>query len=121
MTNESIAVAIESPPQSKRQRREERSTDKPKRPPLYAVIVFNDEEHSFPYVIETFQKVFGYPLEKCSDLALQIHLAGKGIVWSGAQEIAEFKRDQIRSCGPDFYASKKVEFPLGVAIEPLPG
>jgi hypothetical protein len=35
--------------------------------------------------------------------------------------VAELKRDQIRSTGPDFYAAKKVEFPLGVLIEPLPG
>jgi hypothetical protein len=66
----------------------------------------------------------------------QIHFRGRSIVWSGAKEVAELKRDQIRSAGPDFYARKKdqirsagpdfyarkkVEFPLGVLIEPLPG
>lgn len=43
------------------------------------------------------------------------------MVWSGSKEVAELKRDQVRSAGPDFYAAKKVEFPLGVTIEPLPG
>jgi ATP-dependent Clp protease adaptor protein ClpS len=117
--SESSAAVVESMPIVERKEREEAS--KPKTQPPYAVIVFNDEEHTFPYVIETFQKVFGYPVEKCSDLALRIHLEGKGIVWSGSQEVAELKRDQIRSAGPDFYAGKKVEFPLGVTIEPLPG
>jgi hypothetical protein len=41
-----------------------------------------------------------YPLEKSHTLAVQIHNAGKGIVWSGAKEVAELKRDQIRSAGP---------------------
>ena len=35
--------------------------------------------------------------------------------------LAELKRDQIRSAGPDFYAAKKVEFPLKASVEPLPG
>ena len=71
--------------------------------------------------METFTKVFGYPPEKCYSLALQIHNEGKGIVWSGSREVAELKRDQIRSAGPDFRATQKVDFPLGVTIEPMPG
>jgi ATP-dependent Clp protease adaptor protein ClpS len=94
---------------------------KPQRLPPYAVIVYNDELHTFAYVIETFKKVFGYTDEKCHALVLAIHNAGKGIVWSGPKEVAELKRDLIRSAGPDFYAEKKVDFPLGVTIEPLPG
>jgi ATP-dependent Clp protease adapter protein ClpS len=54
-------------------------------------------------------------------LATAIHFRGRAIVWSGSKEVAELKRDQIRSAGPDFHASTKVEFPLGVVIEPLPG
>jgi ATP-dependent Clp protease adaptor protein ClpS len=93
---------------------------KPKRLPPYAVIVYNDDLHTFAYVIETFRKVFGYAPERCQQLAWQIHAQGKGIVWSGPKEVAELKRDQIRGAGPDFYATQKVNFPLGVTIEPLP-
>ena len=59
--------------------------------------------------------------QKSFALAVAIHNAGRGIVWSGTRELAELKRDQIRSCGPDFHATAKVTFPLGVTIEPLPG
>ena len=104
------------------QRRKKQPADaKPKQQPPYAVVLFNDEEHTFQYVIETLMKVFGYPQEKSYTLTLQIHTDGKGIVWSGTRELAELKRDQIRSAGPDFYAAKKVDFPLKVTIEPLPG
>jgi ATP-dependent Clp protease adaptor protein ClpS len=116
------SVAVEGPPKPK-QRRKNQPTDtaKPKQQPPYAVVLFNDEEHTFEYVVETLTKVFGYPQEKSYSLALQIHNHGRGIVWSGSREVAELKRDQIRSAGPDFYAPKKVDFPLGVTVEPLPG
>lgn len=93
---------------------------KPKKLPPYAVVVLNDDEHTFAYVIETFTKVFGYQYEKSYQLAAQIHREGRGIVWTGPKEVAELKRDQIHSAGPDLHAIKKVTFPLGVVLEPLP-
>lgn len=123
--DQNLATVAEPPageaPASRSPPRKKRSSGKPKKLPPYAVIVLNDDLHTFEYVIETFMKVFGYPAEKCFQLATDIHLQGRSIVWSGAKEVAELKRDQIRSAGPDFYASNKVEFPLGVVIEPLPG
>ena len=116
-----VVMAVESPPEPKQRRRKQPADTKPKVQPPYAVVVLNDDEHSFQYGIDTFMKVFGYPLEKGYSLALQIHTEGKAIVWSGAREVAELKRDQMRSAGPDFYGEKKVEFPLGVTIEPMPG
>jgi ATP-dependent Clp protease adaptor protein ClpS len=115
------AVAVESPPQIERERKKEPSAARPKKQPPYAVVLLNDDEHTFQYVVETLGKVFGYPLEKCYTLTAQVHHQGRGIVWSGTRELAELKRDQIRSAGPDFYAAKKVEYPLGVTVEPLPG
>jgi ATP-dependent Clp protease adapter protein ClpS len=93
---------------------------KPKLLPPYAVVVYNDDLHTFPYVIETFRKVFGYEEARCRQLAVEIHTRGQGIVWTGPKEVAELKRDLIRGAGPDFYAARKVEFPLRVTIEPLP-
>ena len=93
---------------------------KKKRQPPYAVILHNDDDHTFQYVIDLLIKLFAYPLEKAFVLTNQVHTQGKSIVWSGTLELAELKRDQVRGFGPDFYATKKVEFPLGVTIEPLP-
>lgn len=93
---------------------------KPKRQPPYAVILHNDDQHTFQYVIDLLMKLFAYPLEKAFVLMSQVHTQGKSIVWSGTLELAELKRDQVRGFGPDFYAPTKVDFPLGVTIEPLP-
>lgn len=92
---------------------------RPKLLPPYAVIVLNDNHHTFEYVIMAFQKVFGYNLEKGKQLATTIHEEGRAIVWSGAKEVAELKKEQIESVGPDIFARKRVDWPLGVELEPL--
>jgi ATP-dependent Clp protease adaptor protein ClpS len=113
-------ATIEAPPEEEVSS-EEASRQKPKRLPPHAVVLYNDDLHTFAYVIETLMKVFGYSEQKCYDLTVQVHNAGRGIVWSGAKEVAELKCEQIRSAGPDFYAQKKVDFPLRATVEPLPG
>jgi ATP-dependent Clp protease adaptor protein ClpS len=118
MSNEA-AVAGKSRPIPKQSQRD--SQPKTKTQPPYAVIVLNDNIHSFQHVVETFTKVFGYSTEKSYALALQIHNAGKGIVWSGVREVAELKCDQIRSAGHDFNGVRAIETPLAVTVEPLPG
>lgn len=97
-----------------------RSSTKPKRQPPYAVIVENDDLHTYEYVIEAFSKIFGYSQEKAFRLAQTIDTEGRALVWSGTKELAELKRDQIRGFGPDLFAAKPVTFPLGTYIEPLP-
>ena len=111
------AISVAEPVQ---QKSHEAARSKPKRLPPYAVVVLNDDEHTFAYVIATFMKVFGYDQTKSFRLALEIDAQGRGIVWTGPKEVAELKRDQIHSAGPDLHAAKKVSFPLGVVLEPLP-
>src|SRR5258708_33134426 len=114
------ATAVAEPHVEEAPPKESTSRRKPKRLPPYAVVVLNDDLHTFAYVIETFIKVFGYAHEKCYQLAQTIHTQGRAVVWTGPKVVAELKRDQIRSAGPDLHASQKVECPLGVVIEPLP-
>jgi ATP-dependent Clp protease adaptor protein ClpS len=119
--DEKQAAAVAETPAESAPPKTDKPRPKPKLLPPYAVVVLNDDVHSFVYVIETFIKVFGYSPEKCAELAIKIHREGRGVVWSGPKEVAELKRDQILGAGPDFYAAQKVEGPLGVLIEPLPG
>ena len=72
------AVAVENPPQTEQQRQGKPAAARPKKQPPYAVVLLNDDEHSFQYVVETLAKVFGYPLEKCYSLTEQVHLQGAG-------------------------------------------
>jgi len=90
------------------------------RQPGYAVVVEDDDFHTFDYVTEGLQKVCGHSRQKAFLLALEIDSRGRAIVWSGTMELAELKRDQIQGLGPDHFAPKPVTFPLGTYIEPLP-
>ena len=94
--------------------------NKPKRQPPYAVIVENDDDHTYEYVILGLCKVCGHSAEKAFQLASQIDKQGRAAVWTGSLEVAELKRDQILGLGPDFFARKPVTYPLGVRLEPLP-
>ena len=119
--SEEQSVAVAEPREEKLPGRAEQPDEtKPRKSPPYAVVVLNDDEHTFPYVVETFRKVFGNDSARGFQLAKKIDEEGRAIVWSGPREVAELKRDQIRSVGPDIYSVKKVSFPLGVEIEPLP-
>ena len=97
-----------------------RRSTRPKPQPPYAVIVENDDFHTFTYVIEALSKVCGHSRQKAWLLACEIDSLGQAIVWSGTRELAELKRDQLRGMGVDHFAPKPVKFPLGVRIEPLP-
>jgi len=110
-----------APPTPQRSAKPAEDTQKPKPQPPYAVVVLNDEEHTFDYVIEVLCKVCPLRVMDAMKLAWQIHYKGKAVVWSGSKEVAELKRDQIRGFGPDMYASETVRFPLAVKIEPMPG
>ena len=75
-------VVLEPPPQV-RPRSREREKVRTKTQPPYAVIVENDDLHTFEYVIEVLQKVLGYDLQKAFVLTTQVHLSGQAIVLSG--------------------------------------
>jgi ATP-dependent Clp protease adaptor protein ClpS len=94
-------------------------TRPPRRLPPYAVVVLNDDEHTFAYVIETLQRVFGYGWTRALLLTVKIHTFGRAAVWTGPLEVAEFKRERIIGFGPDVSALGRVDFPLGCVIEPL--
>jgi ATP-dependent Clp protease adaptor protein ClpS len=90
-----------------------------RRQPPYHVIILNDEEHTFEYVIELLTKLFGHPLATAEELTLRIHHTGRAIVLTTHREKAELKREQVLAYGPDprMNISKG---PLGCYIEPAP-
>lgn len=79
----------------------EQEEQKTKRQPPYNVVLLNDDDHSFDYVIAMMQQLFGFPREKGYQVALQVHTSGRVIVLTTTMEHAELKRDQIHAFGPD--------------------
>ena len=62
-------------------------TTDPDRP--WVVIVWNDPINLMSYVTFVFQKLFGYSLEKATELMLDVHQKGRAVVSSGSREKAE--------------------------------
>jgi ATP-dependent Clp protease adaptor protein ClpS len=69
--------------------------------PPYNVVLLDDDDHSFEYVILMLKKVFGHPIEKGFEMAQEVDATGRVIVATTNLEQAELKRDQIHAFGPD--------------------
>lgn len=82
-------------------RQKQRQQDKPKRQPRYNVVLWNDDDHTYDYVIAMLMQLFGYTAERGFELAQQVDNGGKAIVLTTTLEHAELKRDQIHAFGKD--------------------
>jgi ATP-dependent Clp protease adaptor protein ClpS len=80
---------------------EEKTEQKTKRQPPYHVILLNDDDHTFEYVIHMLQSLFGHPPERGYQMALEVHTQGRVIVDTTSRERAELKQEQIHAFGPD--------------------
>ncbi len=74
---------------------------KPKQQPRYHVILWDDDDHSYEYVIRMMQELFGYQMEKGFKLAQEVDSSGRVICLTTTKEHAELKRNQIHAFGPD--------------------
>lgn len=110
---ETVVTTLSEP---KSRTHEETSTRKL---PPYHVIVLNDEEHTFEYVIDLLTKLFAHSLTTAEALTWKIHNSGRAVVYTTHKEKAELKRDQVLSYGPDPRMSIS-KGPLGCYIEPAP-
>ncbi|HEY2379883.1 MAG TPA: ATP-dependent Clp protease adaptor ClpS [Terriglobia bacterium] len=70
--------------------------------PLYHVILLNDDDHTYDYVIEMLEKIFGFSESKALSHAVDVDTHGTTILLTCELEKAEQKRDLIHSYGPDW-------------------
>jgi len=69
--------------------------------PPYNVILLNDDGHTAEYAISMMRQIFGYPQERCMQIAEQIHFQGRSIILTCSKELAELRQEQIHAFGPD--------------------
>lgn len=99
--SDSAQAAVAEPVEETVQRKQEEKKNKPKRQPRYHVILWNDEDHTYAYVVTMLQVLFGHPVEKGYELAKEVDTRGRAIVLTTTKEHAELKRDQIHAYGKD--------------------
>lgn len=71
------------------------------RQPPFHVVLWNDDDHTYLYVISMLMELFGYPPEKGYQMAREVDTTGRVVVFTTTREHAELKRDQIHAYGRD--------------------
>ncbi len=66
-----------------------------KQPPMYKVVLLNDDFSPMDFVVEVIMKFFGKHKEEATKIMLQIHYEGRGVCGLYRSEIAETKVVQV--------------------------
>ncbi len=94
-----------------------RAKQKPKKQPRYNVVLWDDPNHTFEYVIRMVQELFRHDLNRAREMANEVDSSGRVICLTTTLEHAELKRDQIRAYGRDPWASQSTGS-MSATIEP---
>lgn len=90
----------------------QKAATKPQRPPLFKVVLLNDDFTPMEFVIEILLDIFKRTEEEAVALTLAIHNDGKGVCGVFVKDIAELRRDQVHK------AAQREQHPLQCVIEP---
>jgi ATP-dependent Clp protease adaptor protein ClpS len=112
-----VAAAVEAPAPARE--RETKQDSRPQKQPRYHVVLWNDDDHTYQYVIAMLQQLFGHPPERGFQLAKEVDAEGRVIVLTTTREHAELKRDQIHSFGADRLLARS-KGAMKASIEPEP-
>jgi ATP-dependent Clp protease adaptor protein ClpS len=121
--SEQKSAAVAEPDVERPEVQREEQTDKKKRPkrqPRYNVILWNDDDHSYEYVIEMMKDLFGHPETKGFKIAKEVDKSGRAICLTTTMEHAELKRDQIHAFGADKMIAR-CKGSMSATIEPVEG
>ena len=113
-------AGLAEPLQETLRRRKRRDHTRPKRQPPYNVILWNDDDHTYTYVVVMLMQLFGYPAEKGYQIACEVDTQGRAIVLTTTKEHAELKRDQIHAYGKDG-SVEDCKGSMWATVEPVPG
>ena len=80
---------------------ETRSIEREELTPAYNVVLLDDDDHTYDYVIEMLQALFVFSLEQAYQHAVEVDTQGRTILLTCTLSEAEFSRDQVHGFGPD--------------------
>lgn len=86
--------------------------------PRYNVLLWDDDDHSYEYVMAMLRELFGHTVEKCFQLTKTVDTAGRAVVLTTTKEHAELKQEQIHTYGKD-EGIKACQGSMTASIEPV--
>lgn len=84
----------------------------------FRLVLLDDDDHTYDYVIEMLQKIFIFSLEKAFFHAQEVDATGRTEILRGERSEMEFGRDQIHSFGPDRRLDRS-KGPMSAVVEPM--
>jgi ATP-dependent Clp protease adaptor protein ClpS len=91
------------------------SRERLKKPPLFRVLLHNDDFTTMEFVVEVLRKVFGKTEAEAFRIMWAVHTQGLGVAGVYTYEIAEMKVERVTQM------AREQEFPLLCTMEEEPG
>jgi ATP-dependent Clp protease adaptor protein ClpS len=89
-----------------------KATRKVAKPPLFKVLLHNDDYTTMEFVVEVLQRVFHHDLQRATRIMLHVHQRGVGVAGTYPMDVAETKAEKVMSM------ARAAEFPLLCTVEP---
>lgn len=89
----------------------EEAAPKLKRPPLFQVILLNDDYTPMEFVVDVLERFFAMTRSTATRVMLEVHMRGKGVCGVFTYEIAETKVSQVTAY------SREHQHPLMCTLE----
>jgi ATP-dependent Clp protease adaptor protein ClpS len=86
--------------------------------PLYRVMLLDDDDHTYDYVIEMLQKILILSLDEAFKHAVEVDTTGRTNVLTCHLPEAEYARDQIHAYGPDWRMPRS-KGSMSAVVEPV--
>ena len=95
-------------------------TEREEHAKLYRVVLLDDDDHTYDYVIEMLMRLFLKSADEAYRNAVEVDTLGRTIVMTCEHEAAEFARDQIHGFGADWRLPRS-KGSMSALIEPAEG
>lgn len=102
-------------PETDARQQSERET---KQPRLWNVVLLDDDQHTYDYVMRLVQALFGHSLEKAFEIAETVDTEGRAVCLTTHRELGELKIEQIRGYGADPLLGGESNTSMRATLEP---
>jgi len=85
--------------------------------PLYHVVLLDDDDHTYEYVVEMLERLFACGESDAWNHAVEVDTMGRTVVMTCELPQAEFGRDQIHAYGADWRMPKS-KGSMSAVVEP---
>jgi ATP-dependent Clp protease adaptor protein ClpS len=88
--------------------------------PLWNVVLLDDDEHTYDYVMEMLTRLFFKTADEAFRHAVEVDSSGRTVIMTCDRPAAEFAKDQIHGYGPD-WRMPKCKGSMSCVLEPAAG